>query len=198
MNATVKGSDMIPVKVEQLVLSNIGFVVLLKAADGSRTLPIVIGKAEAHAIAFGMSENKSPRPLTHDLLKNLLDLLQWRLLSIEVCDLRDGTFYGRLILEKDGSRMQMDCRPSDAVALAVRFGCPIFVAESVMEQAGRHVETDTDAGGGGKKAPKPKKRLSPLETLNKELARAIKEERYEDAARLRDDITHLKNMEKGK
>jgi len=184
---------MIPVKVDQLVLSNVGFVVLLKSNDGSRTLPIVIGAAEAHAIAFGLNEAKSPRPLTHDLLKNVLDFLECRLLRVEVCDLRDGTFYGRLVLERDSARMQMDCRPSDAIALAVRFVCPIYVAEDVMKQAGRDLEEEGKAGKGAK----TKKKLSPLETLNRELARAIKEERYEDAARLRDDITHLKNMEKG-
>jgi len=185
---------MIPVKVEQLVLSNVGFVVLLKSEEDGRSLPIVIGKSEAHAIAFGMNDGKSPRPLTHDLLKNVLDFLECRLLRVEVCDLKDGTFYGRLILERDGTRMQMDSRPSDAIALAVRFKCPVYVAEEVMAQAGRDLEVD--AGEDGKHDAKAKK-LSPLETLNRELNRAIKEERYEDAARLRDDITHLKNMEKG-
>jgi len=187
---------MIPVKVDQLVLSNVGFVVLLKAKKSSRALPIVIGPAEAQAIALRLNGVETPRPLTHDLLKNLLDFLECRLLRIEVCDLKEGTFFALLVLERDGERMKMDCRPSDAIALALRFGSSIYVSERVMQEAGRQVEGE-DVAESGKTYGKSGVKLSPLEALDGELKRAVKEERYEDAARLRDEITHLKNIEKG-
>jgi len=190
---------MIPAKVEQLFLSNMGFVVLLKGAEDERSLPIFIGAAEAQAIALRINNVNVPRPLTHDLLKNVLDYLECRLLRIEVCDLEDGTFYARLILGRDGAEMPIDSRPSDAIALALRFDAPIFVEPKVMQEAGR-VFNEAELqppkqkpGEAQKKTPTPKKELTPLEQLEAELDKAVKEERYEDAAKLRDDINRLKS-----
>ena len=141
MSDTMHNSEgamgMIPTKVEQLFLSNMGFVVLLKGADDERSLPIFIGTAEAQAIALRINNVNVPRPLTHDLLKNVLDYLECRLLRIEVCDLKEGTFYARLILGRDGMEMPIDSRPSDAIALALRFEAPILVEPRVMQEAGR-------------------------------------------------------------
>ncbi|MBN1557752.1 MAG: bifunctional nuclease family protein [Lentisphaerae bacterium] len=190
---------MIPVKVDQLFLSNMGFVVLLKGAKDTRSLPIFIGAAEAQAIAIQINKVDMPRPLTHDLLKNVLDFLECRLMKIEVCDLKNDTFYARLILEKDGEHVPVDSRPSDAIALALRFQAPIYVEDTVMEKAGRVIEQgaaepEASAGGEtgtGKSGPAPRKTLTPLEVLQQKLARAVKEERYEDAAALRDQIKQM-------
>jgi len=183
---------MLPVKVDQLVLSNMGFVVLLKGAQDERSLPIFIGAAEAQAIAIKLNGIEVPRPLTHDLLKNLMDFLECRLLRIEVCDLKEGTFYARLVLERDAQPLTLDCRPSDAIALALRCGAPIFVAEAVMEEAGRVFETPAEAKAEQTQAEKKTTPASRLETLNRKLEQAIAEERYEDAAKIRDEIKNLK------
>lgn len=197
---------MIPVKVDQIFLSNVGFVVLLKGTEDERSLPIFIGAAEAQAIAIHMNNVEVPRPLTHDLLKNALDFMECRLKRIEVCDIRDSTFYATLILEKDGDEMRMDSRPSDAIALALRCDAPIYVYRKVMDEAGR-VFTESELSGGKPEAavtaeakpPAPqrkedegKEKLSHLEALKNDLDKAVEEERYEDAARLRDEIKRLK------
>ncbi|MCX7589997.1 MAG: bifunctional nuclease family protein [Kiritimatiellae bacterium] len=199
---------MIPVNVDQLFLSNLGFVVLLKGETDERTLPIFIGAAEAHAIAIKLNHAEVPRPLTHDLLKNILDFLEYRLKRVEVCDLREGTFYARLILERNGEEMGIDSRPSDAIALALRCGAPIFVDERVMDEAGRVLEKNEEGMGEKEKTEesgtekekekkKPSAPLSPVEAIQLELERAIKEERYEDAARLRDKLRRLKDSNRG-
>ena len=183
---------MIPVKVDQLFLSNLGFVVLLKPEDDSRSLPIFIGAAEAQAIAIHINKVDIPRPLTHDLMKNLLDLLECRVKRVEVCDLQEGTFFAALICEREGREMRVDCRPSDGIAVALRTRAPLFVAEAVMKEAGRNVELDEETSGQPGSTVKPHRDLTPLELLEKKLEKAVEEERYEDAARLRDDIKRLK------
>jgi bifunctional DNase/RNase len=184
----------------------VGFVVILKEPKDERSLPIFIGAAEAQAIAIQLNNVQLPRPLTHDLLKSLLDFLECRVMRIEICDLKEGTFFARLVMEKDGRPMEMDCRPSDAIALALRCGAPVFVSAAVMNEAGRVIEVNEEENhvsgaapespGEGAEAPhrseKKEKRLSPLDILNRRLARAVREEKYEDAARLRDEIKRLK------
>jgi bifunctional DNase/RNase len=189
---------MIPVKVDQLLLSNMGFVVLLKGLEDQRSLPIFIGAAEAQSIAIQINKVKVPRPLTHDLLKNILDCLECRLKRIAVTDLVEGTFFAKLIFERDGSDWEVDSRPSDAIALALRFSAPIFVAEKVMEEAGRLLDKADVAAAAAQATPgaeakpkKPPRRLTPKEILKRDLDKAIKEERYEDAARLRDELKKL-------
>ncbi|MDA0991134.1 MAG: bifunctional nuclease family protein [Verrucomicrobia bacterium] len=185
---------MIAVKVDQLFLSNMGFVVILKGGDDDRAVPIFIGAAEAQAIAIQLQGVKVPRPLTHDLLKNVFDYLECRIKRIEVCDLQEGTYFGKLIVELGKNDMEIDCRPSDAIALALRASAPIFVHEKVMEEAGRILENiQPDAEGEAPpEAPEERKPLSPIEILNHKLDRAVADERYEDAARFRDEINRLK------
>jgi len=188
---------MIPVKIDQLLLSNMGFVVLLKGLKDDRTLPIFIGAPEAQAIAIKLEKVDVPRPLTHDLLKNLLDFLECRLLRIEVCDLKEGTFFANLIVERDGLRVSVDCRPSDAIALALRVSAPIYVAEAVMDEAGRvmnaaQAEQQSGNHSGGAAPREPASPPSELDLLNRKLEKAIEHERYEDAAKIRDEIKRLK------
>jgi len=170
-----------------------GFVVLLKGAD-ERALPIFIGAAEAQSIALRLGGVAVPRPMTHDLMKNLLDFMECRLKRVEVCDVVEGTFIGKLVIERDGAEMDLDTRPSDAIALALRCAAPIFVAEKVMDEAGRVFTAEETAGETvlQGEAPKHAKKLTPLEALEKELERAIREEKYEIAARLRDEIKKIK------
>ena len=162
-------------------------------------MPIFIGAAEAQSIAIYINRVEVPRPLTHDLLKNMLDFLECRLMRIEICDLKEGTFYARLILDRDGVLMTMDCRPSDAVALALRCSAPIYAARHVVEEAGRIFEEDdipgetSETSAEAPRAAKPSHEKSPLESLKAELERAVKDERYEDAARFRDEIQRLQN-----
>jgi bifunctional DNase/RNase len=195
--------DMLEVEITQLFLSNVGFVVLLESEDDERSLPIFIGAAEAQAIAKFINNVKISRPLTHDLLKNLLDFMECRLLRVEIVGIDDGTFYAQLVMDKDGGVVEMDCRPSDAIALSLRCEAPIYVAEKVLEKAG-HVFSDEEMGDiprhHGMKHEyqppadqKPIHKKSPLETLKERQARAVADERYEDAARLRDEIDRLNN-----
>jgi bifunctional DNase/RNase len=187
---------MIPVKFDKLLLSNMGFVVLLKGEKDERTLPIVIGTVEAQAIALYVSKVKMPRPLTHDLMKSVLEHLDCELERIEIWDIRDGTFIGRLILSKNGSEVVVDSRPSDAIALALRFTAPIFVDEKVMEEAGRVFnESGTEVTEMQEAHEELKEdEKTPLDNLKKELEKAVADERYEDAAKLRDEIKRLENM----
>ncbi len=180
---------MIPVKIAHVSFSNMGFVVLLRNPQDPRTLPIFIGAPEAQAIAFFLDRVEAPRPLTHDLFKTVLDNLECRMKRVEINALRDNTFYATLFLECDGMESKIDSRPSDALALALRCSAPIYVAEDVMETAGVILQDDkqeTPKAGTGEPP-----RESPTESLKRQIAQAVKEERYEDAARLRDELKKL-------
>jgi uncharacterized protein len=168
------------------------YALILKEVNGSRRLPIIIGAFEAQSIALEMEGIKPPRPLTHDLMKNLIDLLGGELVDVYISELREGTFFARLNLDTQ----EIDSRPSDAIALAVRYGAPIFVAEKVMAEASFLSE-----GEEGEKEiptmPKPeqpeasKPPLSKLEQLEQQLLEAIAKENYEKAAQIRDEIKQL-------
>ena len=193
---------MIPVKVDQVFLSNLGFVVLLKGREDERSLPIFIGAAEAQSIAIELNGVKMPRPMTHDLVKNLLDYLECRLHKVEINDLKEGTFFAELVLDRDGLEMRMDSRPSDAIAVALRCDARIFVADSVFNEAGRVFSDEGDvvkekAADGAAPVTKDTKRLTPREALQEALDRAVKDERYEDAAKLRDQIAELESQGTG-
>lgn len=190
---------MIPVKFDKLLLSNMGFVILLKGQEDKRTLPIFIGTVEAQSIALFVSKVKMPRPLTHDLLKSVLENLKCRVERIEVCDLREGTYIAKLVLVHNGTEIEVDSRPSDAIALALRVSAPIYVDEKVMDEAGREfIETEESTLEEAQQYTEEEEEESTkLERLRKELEKAVEEERYEDAARLRDEIKSLENPHSG-
>ncbi len=191
---------MIRVKVSQLLVSKAGFVVVLKGIEDTRVLHIFIGAAEAQAIAIRLNDVEVPRPLTHDLLKSVIDALGAKLLRVEITDLREGTFYARLILSRDGAEMEIDSRPSDAMALALRCSVPVFVAEKVMDEAGRSDDEDETSppqaveSGLTAEESRTAKATALIGRLKKDLDKAIEEERYEDAARIRDEIKRLENI----
>jgi bifunctional DNase/RNase len=117
-------------------LMNYQRVVILKEKDSDRYLPIWIGPAEADAIAVKLQDVSVPRPLTHDLLGSVINSLGAGLVHITVSDLQNDTFYAKLSLELDGTVLEVDSRPSDAIALAIRANVPIYVADSVLDKAG--------------------------------------------------------------
>ena len=181
------------------------YALILKEVNGMRRLPIIIGAFEAQSIALEMEGIKPPRPLTHDLLKNVMDSLGTSLSDVYINDLRDGTFYAKLTLDSH----EVDSRPSDAIALAVRYGAPIYVADKVMEEAGfvpenedaekplsPNLPADSDQEQEQEQSvspepEKPKIRLSRLEQLQQQLTEAVAKEEYEKAAKIRDEIVKL-------
>jgi bifunctional DNase/RNase len=121
-------------------------IVLLKEEDGTRFLPIFIGSPEATAIVYALQGMETPRPMTHDLFKTVLDGLDVKLLRVEITALHDGTFFAEIEFERDGTRSRISSRPSDAIALAVRFGAevPIYADEGVLDEAGVLFEADEE------------------------------------------------------
>jgi len=110
-------------------------IVLLRESSGERFLPIWIGQPEAAAIAIALQGVVTPRPMTHDLLKNILEEVAVQVQSIVITELRDGTFYAVINMQRNGSTFEVSSRPSDAIALAVRLGCKIFADEEVLSEA---------------------------------------------------------------
>lgn len=110
-------------------------IVLLKTADGNKFLPIWIGHPEAAAILMKLQGATTPRPMTHDLLTDVLGQLEARVIRITVTELRDSTFYASITIQQDGSEIEVDSRPSDAIALAVRAEAPIFADDRVIEES---------------------------------------------------------------
>ncbi|NIS82664.1 MAG: bifunctional nuclease family protein [Anaerolineales bacterium] len=120
-------------------------IIILREVDSDRFLPIWIGPFEADAITLSLQELEVARPLTHDLLRNVLQSLGAKVLRVNITELRDDVFYARIILSVNGREMEIDSRPSDALALAVRVNVPIFVAEDVMEEAASLPEVDVES-----------------------------------------------------
>lgn len=118
-------------------------VVILKEKDADRYLPIWIGPAEADAIAVKLQDLTVPRPLTHDLLRSVIDTLGASVSYILVSDLHNDTFFAKIVIQTNGDRKEIDSRPSDAMALAVRAQVPIYAAESVMDKAGILLDKET-------------------------------------------------------
>ncbi len=175
------------------------YAVVLGEKDGSRRLPIVIGAFEAQAIAVAMERMTPNRPLTHDLFKNALETFGIELKEVIINDLLDGIFYAKLICLRQGEIIEIDSRTSDALAMAVRFSCPVYTYEFILETAGVILDDSSDEGEDEErmalreKSPKSQKKAGPLssysiEALKKMLNEVLAEENYEKAARIRDEI----------
>lgn len=186
---------MLPVEIVNVALLNKRFVIFLKGATDKRALPIFIDDQQAQSIIIQINKVEIPRPLTHDLFKSVLDSLGGEIVRIEVSDLIDDTFYARLIIDFKGKILDFDARPSDAICLALRFGAPMYVDEKVMDKAGIIISEEAgepELPAAELEAPKKtKSKLSPLDSLKLKLDRAIEEERYEDAAKLRDELKKM-------
>ncbi|HVJ98211.1 MAG TPA: bifunctional nuclease family protein [Acidimicrobiia bacterium] len=120
-------------------------IVLLREEGGTRFLPIFIGSPEATAIVYALQGMETPRPMTHDLFKTVLDDMAVRLERVDITELHDGTFYAEIELQQDGETKRISSRPSDAIALAVRYGeIPIYADEAVLDEAGVLFEADEE------------------------------------------------------
>lgn len=179
------------------------FALILAEADGKRRLPIIIGSSEAQSIALELESIKPPRPLTHDLIKNMLEFFDAKIVEVLIDDLKDGVFFAKIVVELHGVRSSIDSRPSDAIALAVRTHCDIFVSDQIMTEAAiepgddeiqdiKAEDDETENTDIPVKSDQPNKPQGKLEQLEKDLNQAILSEDYEKAARLRDEINKLK------
>lgn len=179
------------------------YAVVLGEQDGSRRLPIVIGGFEAQAIAVAMERMTPNRPLTHDLFKNTLETFEIELKEVIINNLLDGIFYARLICVKDSEEFEIDSRTSDALAMAVRFNCPIYTYEFILDAAGVILEdSEEEEQTTAEKSPSPSSKKSKrrkstagntlssytVEDLNKMLEEVLSDEDYERAAKIRDEI----------
>ena len=178
------------VAISHSVTKSHNYAVVLSEIEGTRRLPIVIGGFEAQAIAVAMERMAPNRPLTHDLFKNTLEAFEIDLQEVIINALLDGIFYAKLVCLKNGDIFEIDSRTSDAIALAVRFNCPIYTFESILESAGvvlEGEETTVEA------TPKKSKKGTSFATYSMEdledlLQEVLDEEDYEKAAKIRDEI----------
>lgn len=176
------------------------FAVVLGEVGGTRRLPIVIGGFEAQAIAVALDNMKPSRPLTHDLMKAMCDTFDIELEYIFISKLQDGVFYSNLVCKRGEEIFDVDSRTSDALALAVRFDCPIYVEEGILNEAGVEADPNEEALGTstemGAEVANPEEPVSysdmTLTELQEQLKTAIDSEDYELAARIRDVINKKK------
>jgi len=178
------------------------FALILEEEEGNRRLPIIIGRFEAQAIAIDIEKVTSTRPMTHDLFKSLATQFQFKLNEVVISDLREGIFYAEMIYvdEREGKKVIVDARPSDAIAIGLRFDAPIFTTENIMREAGI-TTTNSEEGEAleqeeGAKEPKKKKtkkkavslEAMSITELEAEMEKAVADEDYEKAAKIRDEM----------
>jgi hypothetical protein len=179
------------------------YALILGEAEGKRRLPIIIGGFEAQAIAIELEQMKPSRPLTHDLFRNFAQHFEIRIKEVIINKFQDGVFYALLICEHQGIESQIDARTSDAVALSLRFNCPVFTYEQIMEAAAISVEDESESilseddlesqdqdesaqtGGQGLEG-------HTLEELEEMLKAAVESEAFEKASQIRDEINRRK------
>jgi len=179
------------------------YALVLTEMEGSRTLPIVIGAFEAQSIAIALeTEIRPPRPLTHDLFKTFSDRFSISVTEVVIHKLVDGVFFSSLICQRDGVEETIDTRTSDAIAIAVRFQAPIYTYENILEKAGVFLKIEEEFGiktpSESEKDSTELKKLTTkketfsavsLEELHKQLTKAVTDEKYELAAKIRDEIS---------
>lgn len=156
------------------------YALVLEEVNGHRKLPIIIGALEAQAIKIVMVGYKMPRPMTHDLLLTITKKLGAILKKVLIYKVKDGVYYSYLFLEKEGKEFKVDCRTSDAIALALRWKCPIYTTAKIIESEQLHEAGDS--------AFTVNVNMVDLKALKETLAKAVEEENYELASRLRDEI----------
>lgn len=165
------------------------YVLVLEEQKGFRRLPIIIGPFEAQAIAVALERMQPNRPLTHDLFKATLEQLKVNLTEVIVSELQGGVFHALLVAQKEnGSILQIDARSSDAISMAVRFGCPIFTTEEIMKEAGIVLESPSKAFT-NKRGSLSEYSMEELEQLLKQV---LAKEDYESATKIRDAMRRKK------
>lgn len=189
------------VAISQSFTQNQSYAVVLGETRGQRRLPIVIGASEAQAIAIAVENMNPTRPLTHDLVKNIFGQFEIFLKEVVINNLLDGVFYSKLICIHNSSEYEIDSRTSDALALAVRFHCPIYTYEPIMDSAGILLEepkkyaemAESETSFKHKEEQKTTDyAIYTLNELNKMLSEFLEKEEYEKAAAVRDEISRRK------
>ncbi len=173
------------------------YALVLAEENGDRRIPIIIGPVEAQAIAIQLEGLKPPRPLTHDLIKNMALAFNIALLEVTIYKLEEGIFYSELLCEMDGKEIKIDSRTSDAVALALRFRCPIYTSEDILKKAGIVLELEDEHSpvrSFSDEEPTETSSYSQysLNELNEMLDEAVKNEDYEKASVIRDELNKRK------
>lgn len=184
----MKNGMLVEAEIWTLAHTEQGNAVLVKPLGSDLAVPIFIGQLEAHSILIGLGGVPMPRPLTHDLLLSLMEKMSVSLERIEITELKEGTFYARLLLRQGGKKIYIDSRPSDALGLAVRVKCPIFISELIIGEAGVSVKLMAEEEKKGK-GPSPEE--LEVEQLKSEMEKALEVENYEEAARIRDRLRDL-------
>ena len=179
------------------VTQSSNYAVVMGEVDGNRRLPIVIGGFEAQAIAVAMEGMVPSRPLTHDLLKNTLDTFEIEVTEILINNLVEGVFHARIVCMQHGREFEIDSRTSDAIAMAVRYGCPIYTYDFILDAAGVRIEDPQPGESEEVKEEKPRRKRRgyaeySLDDLTAMLDKVIGEEDYEKAAKIRDEINRRK------
>lgn len=170
------------------------YALVLGEENGKRKLPVIIGGFEAQSIAIALEKDvEPPRPLTHDLFVNFANKFAIELKEVVIHKLEEGVFFSMMVLENEGQEVVLDARTSDAVALAIRFDCPIYTHNSILEKAGVVLDEKADAARETPSTKSEKKVSSKdkLKKLQQEMDEAVKNEDYEKAARIRDEIDKL-------
>jgi uncharacterized protein len=176
------------------------YALVLAEDNGDRRIPIIIGPVEAQSIAIQLEGLHPPRPLTHDLFKNIAHAFQIELIEVIIYKLEEGIFFSELICEQNGTHIAIDSRTSDAVALALRFKCPIYTSEEILSKAGivievaENYEEDSfpDEEIDDNDSRKNKYELYAIKELEQLLQEAIQDEKYEVASEIRDEISRRK------
>ncbi|HBS87019.1 MAG: hypothetical protein A2W91_02265 [Bacteroidetes bacterium GWF2_38_335] len=168
------------------------YALVLSEEGGERRIPIIIGGFEAQAIAIELEGLNPPRPLTHDLFLKMASAFEIRIKEVNIIKLEEGVFYSELIFIKDGGEIRIDARTSDAVALALRFKCPIYTSAEIMEKAGIVLDFNEKTKE-EEPEPAPKKESSeygkmPLDELQKKMDEAVSNENYELASKIKKEI----------
>ena len=180
------------------VTQNNSFVVVLSEMGGNRRLPVVIGGAEAQSIIVAMEKMKPGRPLTHDLLKNVMMTFDIELKEVVINRFLEGVFFSQLVCVRNGVEEVIDSRTSDAIAVALRFNCPIYTYSSIMDTAGMEVQ-ELEEGGfpTGEELTREESESGlkgySTEELENMLQEALEKEEYEKAASIRDELDHRRS-----
>ncbi|MCS6794950.1 MAG: DUF151 domain-containing protein [Raineya sp.] len=168
------------------------FALIMSEKNGNRRLPIIIGMFEAQAIAIEIERITPNRPMTHDLFRSFLDSFEIRLVEVIISDLREGVFYAKMICVSEDRKVEIDARPSDAIAIALRMNAPIYAYESVLQEAGVILEDEPpiEMENEGVNYAPPQMTLKEYsdEQLLQFLNKALEEEDYEKAAEIRDEL----------
>jgi bifunctional DNase/RNase len=166
------------------------YALVLGESNGKRRLPIIIGGFEAQAIAIELEKMTPSRPLTHDLFKNFAEEFKINVSEVIIYNLIEGIFFARLVCERDGEEIEIDSRTSDAIALSVRFNCPIYTYEFVLGSAGILLDDDFDKEEeeSTDDSVAPVEKSYSVEELNVQLSEALENEDYEAASKIRDEI----------